>query len=358
MAPPLKPLRELAYVPLADVVADTTFRLRHAGDVSSLARSIAQVGQLFPVEVREVEGGVQALTGFRRLEALRLLQRNRVLVRNHGPLADDAAAVVAAADAIDNRSLDLEDLRELHERYVAMGWGTPALLELVSRSIEKEGERLEDLAARLRGEAPPDRTIEDEDALDDDEREPAPSQPAAFAAPGSPGASAVAPVVGPPGSGGAGADGSTAIGWTSVEADASPAPGASGAGLTPSPAVGPPRPAVDPADPALGTADPKSEGALERTRLRMPVVLAPLPVDPPAAPRLDVAEKEAHASGVTADSLARQLAERLSEATQDLSLLAEHWNAVPSGLRVILADQLDYYRRLASWLGPQDGDEP
>jgi len=263
MAPPLKPLRELSYVPLADVGVDGTFRLRHPGDVSSLARSIAQVGQLFPVDVRETEGGLQALAGFRRLEALRLLQRNRVLVRNHGPLSDAAAATVAAADAIDNRALALEDLRELHDRYVAMGWGTPSLLELIGRSIEKEGERLEDLAAKLKGEAPPDRSIPDEDG--DEEVSPARDAGAAAA-------------------------------------------------------------------------------------------LAPLPLDPPAAPRLGPVDADGGAE-VTPDELARQIAARLSEATQDLAALAEHWSLVPSGLRAILTDQLDYYGRLGSWLDPLDGDE-
>ena len=299
MAPPLKPLRELSYVPLADVAADDTFRLRHAGDVSSLARSIAQVGQLFPVDVRETEGGkVQILAGFRRLEALRMLQRNRVLVRNHGPLSDDAAATVAAADAIDNRSLGLEDLRELRDRYQAMGWGTPALLELVGRSIEKEGERLEDLAAKVRGEAPPDRSIPDEDG--DDE------------------ASATAAELGD-------------------SVDPTPDEAARSAGASSAP--------DEPTD--RGVAPPAG------------VELDPLPLDPPLAARfgpvedaLDDVEGE-----VTPDALARQIAARLSEATQDLAILAEHWSLVPAGLRSILADQLDYYGQLAGWLDPKDGDD-
>lgn len=345
MAPPLKPLRELAYVPLADVVADTTFRLRHPGDVSSLARSIAQVGQLFPVEVRETEGGLQALTGFRRLEALRLLQRNRVLVRNHGPLADDVAAVVAVADAIDNRALGLEDLRELHDRYVAMGWGTPALLELVSRSIEKEGERLEDLTAKLRGEAPPDRTIADEDAAADDEDETDGDEAAtsrSLASEGDAQSTRGAPDASSP---------SVADQAFVGEARTDASPG--------------PEPLAPPGTDRSFESSAPSEAAgrdAGQTRIRAPVVLAPLPAEPPEAPRLGVrgsgaVEIETQAEGVTADALARQLAELLSGATQDLAVLAEHWNSVPSGLRVILADQLDYYGRLADWLGPRDGDE-
>lgn len=169
MARPTPPPRELTYVPLARIAQDTTFRLRQPGDVSSLARSIAQAGQLFPIEVRPAGEGYQPITGFRRLAALRLLVRDRVLVRIHPALGDEAAALIAAADALDDAPLDRADLLEMRERYRAMGWSTPALEELIGRAIEKAQERLEDLAAELQGLPPPDRTIVDEDALEDDE---------------------------------------------------------------------------------------------------------------------------------------------------------------------------------------------
>lgn len=389
MAPPLKPLRELSYVPMADVAADGTFRLRHPGDVSSLARSIAQVGQLFPVDVRETETGLQPLAGFRRLEALRLLQRNRVLVRNHGPLSDAAAATVAAADAIDNRALALEDLRELHDRYVAMGWGTPSLLELIGRSIEKEGERLEDLAAKLKGEAPPDRSVPDEDGDDEvaDGRDADASAPEAF---GNPAAGSAPEAIGnsatglapeafgypatgsAPSSPGTAASNSeapapAALGNPSIDAPSSnpesvaPGSDAPAAAVLENPSIDAPSSGViapgngpNAADGAAASGIAAGEHVLVRTLAV--TALEPLPLEPPAASRLGT-EAAPGGSDVTPDLLARQLAARLSEATQDLAALAEHWSLVPAGLRSILVDQLDYYGRLGSWLVPNDGDD-
>src|SRR5690606_4330826 len=163
MAPPVLP-RELVYLALDDLEANETFRLREVGDVSSLAQSIAQLGQLFPVEVRLRGGKYQLITGFRRLAALRMLLRKRILARVHVNLSEQEAALIAAADAIDNRALELDELRALEALYAERGWSTPALSELISRAIEKAEERLEDIEAALRGEPPPDRSIEDEDA--------------------------------------------------------------------------------------------------------------------------------------------------------------------------------------------------
>lgn len=204
MAPPLPP-RELVYLGLDEVDSDETFRLREVGDVSSLAQSIAQLGQLFPVEVRLREGRYQLVTGFRRLAALRMLMRKRILVRVHGELSETDAALLAAADAIDNRSLELEELRAMAELYRRREWTTPALEEMIGRAIEKAEERIEDIEAALRGEPPPDRSIEDEDARPLPEEAPAP-QPAPFGE----GPRSVAAPPTPPPLGGAGMDASTA----------------------------------------------------------------------------------------------------------------------------------------------------
>lgn len=177
MAPPILP-RELVYLSLDDLEPDETFRLREVGDVSSLAQSIAQLGQLFPVEVRLRGGSYQLVTGFRRLAALRMLLRKRILARVHVELSEQEAALVAAADAIDNRALEVEELRALETLYERRGWTTPALAELIGRAIEKAEERIEDIEAALRGEPPPDRSVEDEDARPlEDEAPAAPSPP-------------------------------------------------------------------------------------------------------------------------------------------------------------------------------------
>lgn len=199
MAPPVLP-RELVYLGLDALDPDETFRLREAGDVSSLAQSIAQVGQLFPVEVRLQGGRYQLITGFRRLEALRMLLRKRILARVHVDLSEQEAALLAAADAIDSRSLELEELRALEALYRRRAWATPALEELIGRAIEKAEERIEDIEAALRGEPPPDRSVEDEDARPLDEEagpgvvrlEPRPPRPGPPEAPPAP-----APLGGP-----------------------------------------------------------------------------------------------------------------------------------------------------------------
>lgn len=196
MAPPILP-RELVYLPLDELDPDDTFRLREVGDVSSLAQSIAQVGQLFPVEVRLLSGRYQLVTGFRRVAALKMLMRKRVLARVHTELSEQEAAILAAADAIDSRFLELEELRALEELYRRREWATPALQELISRAIEKAEERLEDLEAVLRGEPPPDRTIEDEDARPYEDEEP-PPEPVPPPAPAPVPASAPAAIRPPP----------------------------------------------------------------------------------------------------------------------------------------------------------------
>ncbi len=293
MAPPPQPLRELSHLPLVELADDETFRLRQPGDVASLAQSIAQIGQLSPIEVRELGGAIQPITGFRRLQALRLLHRDRVLVRNHGPIADGVAALIAAADSIDSRSLDLEELREMQARYETMGWGSRALQELIGRAIERAEERLEDLSFILRGEEPPDRTVVDEDGDEDDDAVPSHA-----------------------------AVGSNARGADAASSDDGPFGVASAAATTAALDLAPIRPPMEPPHPApLGQ-----------------IVMALAPVE------------------MTAGGLAQELSEQLSAITQDLASLVDHWSEVPPELRGILADQLDYYSRLGSWLSRASGD--
>ncbi|WP_373048117.1 ParB/RepB/Spo0J family partition protein [Vulgatibacter sp.] len=305
MARPTPPPRELTYVPLARIGEDTTFRLRQAGDISSLARSIAQAGQLFPIEVRPAGDGFQAITGFRRLAALKLLFRDRVLVRVHENLPDEAAALVAAADALDNRPLEREELLEMRERYRLMGWSTPALEELIPRAIERAEERLEDLAAQLQGLPPPDRSIVDEDELD--EEGPASQAPAVPAAAPQP-----------------------------ATEDAAKAEQQEEAPLVTSDFEGVPRPGQRQV--AGVAAEPPAEppGA-------MPLG-TPAPAPPPAERVLTAAE------------LAEDLARRLSILSQDLATLTQAWDDVPPHLRRIVADQIEYYRALGTWLEPAPGD--
>jgi len=131
------------FVPLADVDADGTFRLRDEGDVSDLAASIGRLGQLVPIELRPLPGLApedpprwQAVAGFRRLAALRLLARERVLARVHGALDDDDAWGIALAQALLARPLEVAELEALRAR-VAGVRGAAWALELVEDAIER-----------------------------------------------------------------------------------------------------------------------------------------------------------------------------------------------------------------------------
>lgn len=110
------------FVPLSALALDATFRLREEGDVSALAASIGRLGQLVPVELRPLPGAgtdgprFQVVAGFRRIAALRMLVRGRVLARVHAALDDDDAWGLALGQALLTEPLDRDDLRRLRER--------------------------------------------------------------------------------------------------------------------------------------------------------------------------------------------------------------------------------------------------
>ncbi len=159
------------FVPLAAVSADATFRLRAEGDVALLAGSIARLGQLAPVELRplpsaapgpgDVEAGgtrYQVVVGFRRLAAVRLLARGRVLARVHAALDDDDAWSMALADALLGEPLGPSDLGVLHGRLAVLGLA-PWAEELVDEALVRAPvapELRERFLAFLQG-APPGR---------------------------------------------------------------------------------------------------------------------------------------------------------------------------------------------------------
>ncbi len=94
-------------IPLDAISPDTTFRLREPTGVPELASAIGRLGQLEPVDVRPLPADVRAggdaghrfqlVAGFRRVEALRLLQRDTALARVHEGLSDQDAWAVALA---------------------------------------------------------------------------------------------------------------------------------------------------------------------------------------------------------------------------------------------------------------------
>ncbi|MGC4000839.1 MAG: ParB N-terminal domain-containing protein [Anaeromyxobacter sp.] len=113
------------FVPLSAIAPDTTFRLREEGDVAALAGSMGRLGQLVPVELRPLpdapEGGPrwQVVAGFRRMAALRMLMRGRVLARLHGSLGDEDAWAIALAQPLLAEPLDGEALEALRARLAA-----------------------------------------------------------------------------------------------------------------------------------------------------------------------------------------------------------------------------------------------
>jgi hypothetical protein len=110
------------FVALAAISDDATFRLREEGDVAQLASSIGRLGHLVPVELRPLPGAAaggprfQVVAGFRRLAALRLLARDRVLARVHVALDDGDAWAIALAQALLGEPLLRTELEALRAR--------------------------------------------------------------------------------------------------------------------------------------------------------------------------------------------------------------------------------------------------
>ncbi len=128
------------FVPLAGIADDATFRLRDVGDVAALAASIGRLGHLVPVELRPLPGAAaggpryQVVAGFRRIAALRLLARERVLARVHAVLDDDDAWALALAQALLGEPLHAAELEALRVRLAGAGVAAWAA-ELVDEAL-------------------------------------------------------------------------------------------------------------------------------------------------------------------------------------------------------------------------------
>ncbi len=105
-------------IPLDTVDEDDTFQLRPVGEVGRLAMDLARLGQAFPVEVRPRAGTdrYQLVAGFRRVAALRFLQRTSVLARVHARLSDEDALLVALAGILHGAAATPEDLAGIEAR--------------------------------------------------------------------------------------------------------------------------------------------------------------------------------------------------------------------------------------------------
>lgn len=128
-----------ALIPLERVEDDTTFLVRDAaelGDVSGLAMDIARLGQLFPIDVRlQPPDRFQVITGFRRVTALRFLQREKVLARLHTDLSDADATLMALASAIHGRTVMGEALQAFRASLEQAGKLAPAARDMLEKAL-------------------------------------------------------------------------------------------------------------------------------------------------------------------------------------------------------------------------------
>ncbi len=128
-----------AFLRLERLDADETFLIRDAAeldDVTALATDIARLGQLFPIDVRLVPPDrLQIITGFRRVAALRFLQREKVVARLHTELSDGDAMLMAIASAIHSRSVDGEALKAVQERLDDEGRLSPPARDMLAKAL-------------------------------------------------------------------------------------------------------------------------------------------------------------------------------------------------------------------------------
>jgi len=152
-------------VPLEALEDDDAFQLRPPGDVGRLAMDLARLGQAFPVEVRRREGAdrFQLIAGFRRVAALRFLQRTAVRARVHDRLSDEDALLIALAGVLHGSAPTEEELVGIEERLARESRLSAAARDMLDRargtddelapeSVEEPGEEevdADELAAEL-----------------------------------------------------------------------------------------------------------------------------------------------------------------------------------------------------------------
>lgn len=127
-----------ALVALDRVEIDERFRVRAQaeGDISALATDIARLGQLFPVELRlKAPDRFVVITGFRRVAALKFLQREKVLARLHTDLSDDDATLLALAEGIHSQPVARAELVAYRDRLLLDGRLTAAARDMLEKAL-------------------------------------------------------------------------------------------------------------------------------------------------------------------------------------------------------------------------------
>ena len=127
------------WLPIDALDDSTRFQLCPEGEVDGLATSIVRDGQLFAIDVRPLSGDrFEIVCGFRRVAALRLLMRRKVLARVHRDLGDADALAMALAALVDTRRVDTKTLELVRDRLDAERRLTPMLSEILTRAITPE----------------------------------------------------------------------------------------------------------------------------------------------------------------------------------------------------------------------------
>lgn len=128
-----------ALIALDRIDDDSTYKVRPEGEVDNLATDIARVGQLFPIEVRlKPPDRFQIICGFRRVKALRMLHREKVLARLHTDLSDEDALLMALAAAIHQSPVKPEQIASIRERLDAEGRLTALLSDMLDKAINPD----------------------------------------------------------------------------------------------------------------------------------------------------------------------------------------------------------------------------
>ena len=128
---------------------DRTFQMRPEGDIHPLATDIARLGQLFPIDIRfRPPDRFQVICGFRRVAALRFLQRDRVLARLHSDLGDEDALLMALVSAIHARPVVADELEQVKQKLAGQGMLSPSIRSMIDKALSPE----DDLAPETVGD--------------------------------------------------------------------------------------------------------------------------------------------------------------------------------------------------------------
>jgi ParB-like chromosome segregation protein Spo0J len=124
-------------LPMDRIETDNTFRLRKKDDrISTLALDLARLGQLTPIDVRLLPSNrFQVIAGFRRVEALRLLRRGKVIARIHMDLSDTDAWLLALASSVHTTPTSRASLKELQKSLEEAGQLKPVLRDMLERAL-------------------------------------------------------------------------------------------------------------------------------------------------------------------------------------------------------------------------------